>query len=242
VWAQLVDELVERTPDLLLFSGDAVTFGQLQPEWEEFFAVGEPLFAQVPVVSVHGNHDLNSINFYAQFAMPGDEENFSFDYGHAHITVVNDSPEQLADLSGSTKAFLQNDLAAHAVARWKIVKHHRPVYSASLRHGSDTTLRAEWAPVFDQAQVDLVLNGHDHDYERSRPMRGDEVQASPADGTVYIVSGGAGAELYKNGTDFWTQVSASLHSAITLRGRRELTEMNAFDQMGSPVDSFTINK
>lgn len=242
VWSQLVQEFQARTPDLVLFSGDAVTFGQVQTEWEEFFTMAEPLFAEVPVVSVHGNHDLNAINFYSQFAMPGDEENFSFDYGHAHIVVVNDTPAQPEDLTSTIPAFLQADLTAHAGARWKIVNHHRPTYSASTSHGSDLELRAEWVPIFDQHRVDLVLNGHDHDYERSKPMRGDQVQASAADGTTYLVSGGAGAELYGAGTDYWTHVSASLHSAATIRVRREMMVVDAFDETGAAVDAFTIAK
>lgn len=242
IWALLVQQLLARTPDLVLFSGDAVTLGQLQAEWEEFFTVAEPLFATVPVVSVHGNHEVNAVNFYSQFAMPGDEENFSFDYGHAHVVIANDSPAQQADLAGATRSFLQADLARHAGARWKIVNHHRPIYSASTRHGSDLALRAEWQPVFDAHHVDLVLNGHEHNYERTRPMRGDTVQASPADGTIYVVSGGAGAELYGSGTDVWTELSAPLHSGLTVRVRRELLAVDAFDETGAPVDAFTIDK
>ena len=241
VWAQIVTQLVARTPDVIVFSGDAVTLGQLQREWDEFFLAGEPLFTSVPVVSVHGNHDINSPNYYAQFAMPGNEENFSFDYGAAYFVVVNDTPEQLADLTSTIPAFLQADLAA-ATAPWLIVNHHRPRYSASTRHGSDTTLRDNWAPIFDAASVDLVLSGHDHDYERTKPMRGNTVQATPADGTIYVVSGGAGAELYGNGTDFWTETSASLHSATVSRIRANRIEFEAFDHTGAPVDAFTITR
>lgn len=242
VWAQLVGELVERIPDLVLFSGDAVTIGQFQEEWEEFFAAGEPLFTRAPVVSVHGNHDLNSVNFYSQFAMPGDEQNFSFDYGHAHVTALNDTPEQLGDLSGKIKEFLRADLEASAGARWKLANHHRPIYSASTRHGSDLTLATEWAPLFDQHHVDLVLAGHDHDYERTHPMKGAQQQPSPAEGTVYVVSGGAGADLYDNGSDFWTALSQKTHSAVTVRVRRDLLQLDAFDPAGTPVDALTITK
>lgn len=242
VWGQLVDQLRTRTPDLVLFSGDAVTIGQFQEEWEEFFTVAEPLFARVPAISAHGNHDLNSVNYYSQFAMPGDEQNFSFDYGHAHITIANDSPEQLGDLSGVIKDFLRDDLMANQGKRWKIVNHHRPVYSASANHGSDMTLQTEWAPLYDQFHVDLVLSGHDHDYERTHPMRNVQQQATPADGTVYVVSGGAGANLYENGTDFWTALSMKTHSALTVRVRSTMLVMDAFDPSGTPIDTLAIAK
>jgi len=242
VWSQLVGELVTRTPDLVVFSGDAVTVGPLQDEWDEFFTAGEPLFAQVPVVAAVGNHELNAINFFAQFAQPGDEANYSFDYGHAHIVVLNDSPEESGQVTGPIADYLRDDLAANAAATWKIVNHHRGMYSASTRHGSDLTLRSTWGPFLDQYHVDLVLNGHDHDYERSFPMKAGTVQASPADGTVFVVSGGAGAGLYDNGTDFWTATSLKTHSATTIRLRRDLLDFEAFDQTGAVIDAFTITK
>jgi hypothetical protein len=122
------------------------------------------------------------------------------------------------------------------------VNHHRPVYSASTRHGTDMTLLTEWAPIYDQFHVDLALAGHDHDYERSFPMNNQIQQATPETGTVYVVSGGAGADLYENGTDFWTAFSQKTHSALTVRVRNTLLEMNAFDETGTAIDSLTITK
>ncbi len=242
VWADLVAQIQQRAPDLLLFSGDAVTFGTLQNEWEDFFTVGEPLFATTPVISTHGNHDLNAINYFAQLAMPGDEANFGFDYGPAHITVANDSPPLQADLSGPIAQFIDDDLTAHDSAPWKLVTHHRPAYSASLNHGSDATLQHDWVPIFDRHRVDLVLNGHDHDYERTFPLRGGQLGATAADGTIYVVSGGAGATLYDPGAEFFTAKSAKLHSAINLTLRRGHLALEAFDDQGVAVDALMIDK
>lgn len=242
VWADMVAGLQARAPDLLLFSGDAVTIGSLQDEWEEFFTAGEPLLATTPLVSAHGNHDLNSVNYYAQLAMPGDESTFGFDYGPAHVVVANDSPPLSADLAGRIAQFLDDDLAAHPTAPWKLVTHHRPAYSASLNHGSDATLQAEWVPIFDRHRVDVVLNGHDHDYERTHPLRSGATVASPADGTVYVVSGGAGATLYDNGLQPFTARSAKLHSAVVLRLRAGHLELEAFDDAGAIIDGLVIDK
>jgi len=56
---------------------------------------------------------------------------------------------------------------------WIIVQMHQcPASSSKTGNGSDAGLRAEWLPLFDKYQVDLVLSGHDHDYERSFPVRG----------------------------------------------------------------------
>jgi len=56
---------------------------------------------------------------------------------------------------------------------WIIAQMHQcPCSSSETGNGSDAALRAAWQPLFDRYQVDLVLSGHDHDYERSFPVRG----------------------------------------------------------------------
>jgi hypothetical protein len=61
---------------------------------------------------------------------------------------------------------------------WIIAQMHQCAASSSATgNGSDLGIRAEWLPLFDRYQVDLVLSGHDHDYERSFPVRGADPDA-----------------------------------------------------------------
>ncbi len=62
--------------------------------------------------------------------------------------------------------------AADTTIDWIIVQMHQTALSSSHDNGSDLGIREAWLPLFDQYQVDLVLCGHDHDYERSFPVRG----------------------------------------------------------------------
>ncbi len=235
VWSQLVGQLQQRSPDLILFSGDAVTIGITQFEWEEFFDRGEPLFARVPVVSAHGNHEVNSVNYYAQFAMPGDQENFSFDFGHAHLTVANDTPADIGTIMGSTREFMAADFEASKSARWKMLMHHRAIWSSSLVHGSSLELQQAWMPLIDQYKVDLVLNGHDHLYEISKPLVNGAVQTSNASATVYVVNGGAGAELYEPGMMFHTSYTEKTHSAALVRVTRNMLTLDPFRPDGTAI-------
>ncbi|MBA3391974.1 MAG: metallophosphoesterase family protein [Deltaproteobacteria bacterium] len=234
IWAQLTAQVQQRTPDLVLFSGDAVTIGITQEEWEEFFGRAEPLLARVPIVFAHGNHEVNATPYYAQFAMPGDQQNFGFDYGHAHITVANDTPDDIGALTGSIVDFLREDFEASKDARWKLLMHHQPMWSAS-NHGSNLTLQQHWQPVVDQYHIDLVLNGHEHEFEITKPMIGQTPQASTENATVYVVAGGAGAELYDNGSDFWTQYSEKTHNAAVIRVRRDQLTLEAFRPDGTMI-------
>lgn len=235
IWAETLTQLQLRSPDVILFSGDAVTLGVTQPEWEDFFGRAQPLFATTVMLSAHGNHEANAINYYSQMALPGDEQNFGVDWGYAHITVANDTPEDPNDLTGAFRDKLQADFSASQNARWKLFMHHQPMWSASTKHGSSMDLQNAWQPLIDQYGIDLVLNGHDHDYEVSLPMKGTQVQGSSANGTVYIVAGSAGAELYDNGMGYWTAYSEKTYSAATIRVRKDRMTFDAFRPDGSAI-------
>ena len=235
VWEQLIAQIKMRTVDAVLFSGDAVTIGLTQYEWDDFFTRAESLFATVPLIFAHGNHEVNAVNYFAQVAQPGDQLTFGLDYGHVHITVANDTPEDPNAIAGETRDAIAADFAESANARWKLFMHHQPMWSASTRHGSSITLQQAWQPLVDQYHIDLVLSGHDHDYEITKPLVGTQVQASNANATVYVVAGGAGAELYGNGTDFWTQFSESQYSAAVIRASRYQLTLDPFHPDGSPL-------
>jgi 3',5'-cyclic AMP phosphodiesterase CpdA len=67
--------------------------------------------------------------------------------------------------------WIDNELRA-STEQWKIVYFHVPVYSSSATHGSNLALRATLEPMFIKYGVSVVLSGHDHVYERTRPQHG----------------------------------------------------------------------
>jgi 3',5'-cyclic AMP phosphodiesterase CpdA len=118
--------------------------------------------------------------------LPGNERWYSFDYGNAHFVGLEVDGYASTAPGSAQMLWLANDLA-QTRQRWKVVFFHAPFYSSGA-HGGDPQvpqLRAALEPLFIQHGVDLVFNGHDHDYERS-----------VAHGVVYIVAGGGGAPLY----------------------------------------------
>jgi hypothetical protein len=91
------------------------------------------------------------------------------------------------------KSWVAQDLAATS-RPWKVVFFHHPPWSSG-EHGSQLLMRREFNPLFERYGVDLVLTGHDHDYERSKAMKGDAVAASGTRGIPYLVVGSGGATL-----------------------------------------------
>ncbi|MSP63037.1 MAG: metallophosphoesterase family protein [Myxococcales bacterium] len=192
-WGEVLTSLAASAPDFLLYTGDAVGFGGFQDEWDAWFDVGKAVLPSLPTQFAMGNHEANARLYFAQFALPGNEQFYAFDYGDAHFVVLNDSPLSDESIAGEQAAFLAQELAGTS-RKWKVVMHHRAIYS-SATHGSQQDLQAAWRPIYDQHGVDLVFNGHDHDYERSKPMKGG-LAVAEGKGTVYVVNGGGGAPLY----------------------------------------------
>ncbi|BBZ44728.1 purple acid phosphatase family protein [Mycobacterium parmense] len=121
---------------------------------------------------------------------------------------------------GEQKRWLATELAAarrDPDVDWVVVCMHQTAISTADRtNGADLGIREQWLPLFDQYDVDLVLCGHEHHYERSHPLRGamgtdtrtpipvatgnGTVDASR--GTVHLVIGGGGTSLPSNGMFF----------------------------------------
>jgi len=201
-------------PDFVLLSGDLVTNGYNQTQWDSFFNslnsywIGNNNLT-IPIIPCLGNHEENATNYYEQFALPGNEQWYSFNWGkYVHITVLNSE----ANPTGDQLDWLENDLSSHENYTWKFVLFHQPLFSSS-HHGSWNEGREYWSPLFDKYRVDIVFSGHDHDYERSKAINYTASKTSPQSsysmGTIYIVSGGWGAPLHPAGSSWWTDYSSS---------------------------------
>ena len=209
----------EFNPNFVLLTGDLVTSGQNQTQWDSFFDglhsywIGSNNLT-IPIVPCLGNHEKNAINYYEQFALAGNEQWYSLNWGkYVHITVLNSE----ADPLGDQLDWLEADLSSSENYTWKFVVFHRPPFSSSS-HGSWTESQEYWCPIFDKYHVDIVFAGHDHNYERSKPINYTTSKTSPQDsyskGTMYIVTGGWGAPLYPSGYNWWTDYSSSTYHFI----------------------------
>lgn len=125
-----------------------------------------------PVVGNHEYETPGATPYFAYFgssAGVAGEGWYSYDVGQWHVIALNSNCALIGGCeAGSPQAtWLANDLAAHpapcTVAYW-----HDPVFSSGS-HGNNAEMASTWATL-DAAGVDLVLAGHDHDYERFAPQ------------------------------------------------------------------------
>jgi hypothetical protein len=165
------------------------------------------------------------------------EKGYAFEYSNA-LFVVLDSNQP----AESQAAWLDETLGA-SEATWKFVIYHHPAYSSSPTR-NNPQIRAFWVPLFDQHEVTMALQGHDHAYLRTHPMRGGQRVDSTADGTTYVVSV-SGTKYYDQGDFDYTAVGMTRVSTyqvldIQLYGDRLI--YRAYDIDGNLRDEFVIEK
>ncbi len=236
-------------PAFSIHTGDLVEDGTAQALWDEWFTTMEPLVSTTPLMATLGNHDATSPLWFQQLAMPShappaagydDRAYYSFDYGNTHFVALDTDPAMTADDAQSR--WLDADLGradADPAIRWKVVFLHRPPYSSGV-HGGSADIAAAWVPIFDAHRVDVVFGGHDHDYERTLPLAAGEPVAQG--GTVYVVSGGAGAPLYAVGTSSFTAYSKMTYHFVKVDVSPEEMALEARDDSGALVDAATLVK
>lgn len=217
--------MLAARPELSLALGDnAYESGTEEEHQSNLFAPLAELLADVPYFPSPGNHEYVTANaqpYLDNFHLPANnaartERYYSFDWGFVHFVALDSMcgrGTESADCSASAqREWLAQDLAA-SQQPWKVVFFHHPPFSSG-DHGSYAELQSAWGPLFEANGVDLVLTGHDHDYERSHPLVNGEVVPADSGGVTYLVVGSGGAALrswpmeqpawsaYRNNTDY----------------------------------------
>ncbi|HEY5955978.1 MAG TPA: metallophosphoesterase [Polyangiaceae bacterium] len=240
-------DIVARTyayhPDVVIRTGDLVEQGSKLSLWQSFFAIERPLLSSALYLPQQGNHESitsansNFINFFALPPLPSTEKYYSVRYNNTLFLALY--TEAVADLSNTTissnqLAWLNTTLDsanADPSIRWKVAYFHRPLFSSG-EHGSDLKVRTAFQSVFESKGVNVVFNGHDHDYERS------------VVGSVqYLVIGGGGSDLRPVGSDPTRTVysESTFHFVVADVDGGQLT-VNAYRRDGSRMDGFTLNR
>ncbi len=181
-----------------------------------FDPYGPVLDAGARLIAVLGNHDVeygDGTDQLAALGMPG--RWFRTELGPATVIALDST--RPADEAQRT--WLERTLPAVA-GRWTIVVLHHPPYSAGF-HGSDRGVREHLVPLFERHGVDVVLAGHDHDYQRSKPVAG----------VTYLVSGG-GAKVRPTGSAAFTAMSASTLHFVELAVWNDRIEVTAVNRDG----------
>jgi hypothetical protein len=250
-WGKLLHTAQERHPSTAFYAvaGDLVDNGTQRNMWDEFFEAGRGVFDHSPIVPALGNHDYSIrreprlyLNLFTLPEVGGPkgftpEHDYSFRYGNALFIILD------SNLSPKEQAPWLEDLLAHTDATWKFALFHHPLYSAKA-HRDDKEIRETWGPIFDQYHLDMALQGHDHAYLRTYPMREQHRVDTPKEGTIYVVSV-SGTKYYKLDKHDYAAVSfpdTQTYQVIDIATNPDRLTYRAYDSQNNVKDELTIEK
>ena len=180
-WDRTLDIATAQNPglDFVISAGDQVNkTGQAKEEEYAGYLAPDAL-ASLPVATTIGNHDSLNPDYMYHFNNPnqtgyGETEaggDYYYSYGSGLFIVLNTNNYNVAEHEQA----IQEAVASDPDATFRIVTIHQDIYGSGLDH-SDTDgmiLRTQLTPIFDEYDIDVVLQGHDHTYSRTKLLYGD---------------------------------------------------------------------
>ena len=173
--AEATAKLIDRIPGIVFAVGDlaypdgsdeqfAKCYG---PTWGRFKDRTRP---------APGNHEYHSdgasgyVRFFGDLAGDPQKAYYSYDLGGWHIIALNSECDQVGGCGTDSEQgkWLQKDLAKHPKT-CTVAYFHKPLFSSGRAHGNDPEVKPLWETLY-HAGADVVVNGHDHDYERFAPQ------------------------------------------------------------------------
>ena len=252
VWNTISTLTNNRNPAFVVFNGDIVDTGSSSSQWNAWFDNGTNLIGNKLILHAQGNHDVASASYYQNiFDLPKNntpqtELYYSVEYGETVFICLNsETPSDITQYN-----WLKATLAANASKKWKIISFHRPFYTVGPHAGEMDAYWNTWFKAFDDYGVDLILTGHDHLYERFKPINRNVSTSSPVanygsqptEGRCQVVCGGAGAPLYTAGSSSFLQAFKSDYHYVMFDVTGTSLCGTVYDDTNVVIDNFCINK
>lgn len=269
--ARVIREAYATAPDarFFVFAGDLVAEGYDDKLWGEWAAAMGFLSAAIPSFAVVGNHDSHQPNtevvegphplYRAHFVFPMngpsdlkqlqeaayyvDYQNVRFVALDSNVFVNEDYAEGVREKVARAQVDWLKTVLQNNPNRWTIVVQHQPIFSAG-KDRDHAAMREVLMPIYQDAGVDLVLQGHDHYYSRTHKIYDGKVVDSAGKGVVYVTSV-CGSKMYPRNSKF-EHLMAVMKGDIQLYQVVEIDHdelrFRAYAVGGELVDSFDLRK
>ncbi len=261
--ATLAERIVDAAADLVIHTGDVVyPAGAKEDYLFNFYEPNAGLIRSAAFMPVLGNHDCATEMgrpLLEAFALPANgpagmelERNYWFDFGDARFVGLDSNKasekypglQTLEQMKTVVAPWLRGVLT-DCDATWKFVFFHHPFYTGS-KHSAEGAayVKDAYVSVFEECGVDMVFAGHNHLYERTGPIKGDEVVAEGA-GVVYVTTGAGGAARYAMNEPvpgYMVAYNDELLSFTRVDISADRLELSQIDDQGRVLDEYTILK
>ncbi len=214
---QTVNRMLEKKPELVIATGD-LSYSKSADCW---FNVVSPLDTDGRLKIAIGEHDiddnLDNLTRFNQYMRHFNltKPYYSFNYQNAHFLAMATAKNEAFPYANDSEQyrFVNEDLknaSENKDIEWIIVYSFRPFYSSNTTHPGLDELQDIYHPLFDKYGVDLVLQGHNHNYQRTFPLKynvksGDDPiitdkhtreYSSDPEGPIFVTVGTGGEDLY----------------------------------------------
>jgi len=281
LWKRCSERAYATFPDskFVMLAGDLVDKGSSEIQWDKFFTYGGNVLSRLTVAAAIGNHeaDYGHNTFSKHFNFPGNGRGlpdyvYSFDMGNARFLVLS-TEKTIAELTSSDEnvrkqanQFLDSQIewlkseVLNNPKKWNIVMFHKGIYSGGRYANTNETLsyRNKFAPVFDELSIDVVLQGHNHTFDRAFLYGGKTAgginafsqSAVKGSGTLYLTVNTAGPKFYEESAVApvyllkHSQPRTQLYAGITVSENYIKFDTYAVISPGSDTlfDTFTLYK
>lgn len=246
-WGSLLKNAYRERPDAAFYimAGDLINRGNERWDWDDFFFNSKGVYERRQLVPAIGNHEAQGhptlyLEMFDLLKNGPDqvepERAYWFEYSNALFVILDTN----FDIAAQTD-WLDATLAA-SDATWKFVVYHHPAYS-SAPNRDNADVRSEWTPLFDKYAVDMALQGHDHAYLRTYPMK-NGVRVSEDEGVVYIVSV-SGVKMYEQADRDYTafgMTNVSTYQVLDIHIIGDRLLYRAYDIDGNLKDEIELKK
>lgn len=252
---RLFRQAVKTAPDarFWIFAGDQVNVGDSDTDFKDFFYAGSWMFRSINIIPVPGNHEYpRSANLLTRkltplwrphYTLPKngpsglDEISYWLDYQGIRLIILNGNEKLEEQRDWMERLLKKND------SRWTVAAIHQPIYSTGNER-DNPELQELFLPLFDKYGVDLVLQGHDHTYGRTYPLKAGKLAAGGEKGTIYVVSS-SGAKFYRqNPLYMGLMAKTALNTQLfqVIKAEENSLNFRAVTVNGDVIDEFTIIK
>jgi predicted phosphodiesterase len=226
----ITDNISEFEPIAVFHTGDLVNDGTKKDEWDIFNTITSELFETTDFYPSLGNHEKNSDLYFENFDLPNNEIWYSVDYNDIHFIIL-DSNISLS-IESEQYEWLDEDLQNTNIDDFIISIFHHPPFSTGPHKEDEMNLRESIVPLFEEFDVDVVFNGHDHSYERSF-----------YNDIYYIVAGGGGAPLREQErTSEYSQKFLKSYNFCVLEIINNELDVSVYNEENLLIDEFVVKK
>lgn len=221
------------------FKSPAKRWFSFLSDWKERMITSDGRI--IPFLLVPGNHDISSKApdlFFKLFSFPEKKLYRTIDFGD-YLSLLLLDTGHLSPIIGEQTNFLKKTLQEHKTTPYLIPIYHIAAYPSYYAFQAETpkTIRKWWCPLFDEANLPIAFENHNHSWKKTFPIRSEKIDPS---GTIYLGDGCLGAMARTTRKDWYLDKAGAFDHFYLVEVEPKKAKVQALTFLREILDEFTI--